>query len=50
MAVVFFQIAIMLSSVSALLKRRELWYTGLFFGVIAIAYLAYGLALKPLLF
>lgn len=35
LSVVFFQIAIMLSSVSALLKRKELWLIGLMFGVIA---------------
>lgn len=49
-AVVFFQIAIMLSSVSALLKRRYMWYIGLAFGVIAAILLGYGLFLKPLLF
>jgi hypothetical protein len=40
MSVVFFQIAIMLSSVSALLKRKEMWAVGLIFGVIAIVLLA----------
>lgn len=40
MAIVFFQIGIMLSSVSALLKRKEMWVTGLLFGLIAIVYLA----------
>ncbi len=49
-AVVFFQIGIMLSSVSALLKKKFMWIVGLVFGVIAIALLAYGLFLKPLLF
>ncbi len=49
-AVVFFQISIMMSSVSALLKRKELWYIGLVFGAIALAYLVYALMLKPLLF
>jgi hypothetical protein len=49
-SVVFFQIAIMLSSVSALLKKRYMWYFGMIFGVIAIVLLGYGLFLKPLLF
>lgn len=45
MAVVFFQIGIMLSSVSALLKRKEMWIVGLVFGSIAIVFLANGLFL-----
>jgi len=49
-AVVFFQIAIMLSSVSALLKKKFMWVIGLFFGLIAVILLGYGLFLKPLLF
>lgn len=49
-AVVFFQIAIMLSSVSALLKKRYMWMIGLVFGIIAVTLLGYGLFLKPLLF
>jgi Domain of unknown function (DUF4337) len=49
-AVVFFQIAIMLSSVSALLKRKFMWVFGLFFGAIATILLGYGLFLQPLLF
>ena len=49
-AVVFFQIAIMLSSVSALLKRKFMWVFGLFFGAIATVLLGYGLFLQPLLF
>ncbi len=49
-AVVFFQIGIMLSSVSALLKRKYMWTIGLFFGTIATVLLGYGLFLKPLLF
>ena len=44
-AVVFFQIGIMLSSVSALLKRKEMWLIGLVFGCIAIVYLANGFLL-----
>jgi hypothetical protein len=40
----------MLSSVSALIKTKELWYVGLASGVIAIVYLCYGLFLKPLFF
>jgi hypothetical protein len=49
-SVVFFQIAIMLSSVAALLKKRYMWIFGLVFGVIATGLLGYGLFLKPLLF
>lgn len=49
-SVVFFQIAIMLSSVSALLKKRYMWIIGLLFGAIAIVLLGYGLFMKPLLF
>jgi len=49
-AVVFFQIGIMLSSVSALLKRKFMWVIGLIFGAIATVLLAYGLFLQPLLF
>jgi hypothetical protein len=49
-AVVFFQIAIMLSSVSALLRKKFMWGVGLAFGVIATVLLGYGLFLQPLLF
>ncbi len=49
-SVVFFQIGIMLSSVSALLKRKFMWILGLFFGTIATVLLAYGLFMQPLLF
>ena len=49
-AVVFFQIAIMLSSVGALLKKKYLWIIGLAFGTIAAVLLGYGLFLQPLLF
>jgi len=37
-AVIFFQVAILLSSVSGLFKRRELWYVALPLGVIGVAY------------
>ncbi|HTZ11639.1 MAG TPA: DUF4337 domain-containing protein, partial [Candidatus Margulisiibacteriota bacterium] len=49
-SVIFFQIAIMLSSVSALLKKRFMWVIGLVFGLIAAVLLGYGLFLQPLLF
>ena len=42
MSVVFFQLGIMLSSVGALLKKKELWLIGLIFGCVAIVYLANG--------
>jgi hypothetical protein len=45
MSVVFFQIGIMLSSVSALLKRKEMWVIGIIFGLIASVFLANGLFL-----
>jgi len=45
MSVVFFQIGIMLSSVSALLKRKELWFIGLVSGAVAIVFLANALFL-----
>ena len=49
-SVVFFQIGIMFSSVSALLNRKFMWILGLVFGIIAIVLLGYGLFLQPLLF
>lgn len=49
-SVVFFQIGIMLSSVSALLKKKFMWIVGLVFGAIAIVLLGYGLFMQPLLF
>ena len=49
-SVVFFQIAIMLSSVSILLKKKFMWIMGVVLGTIAAVLLGYGLFLKPLLF
>jgi len=49
-AIVFLQIAIMLSSVGALLKKMSMWIVGLIFGAIATVLLGYGLFLPPLLF
>lgn len=49
-SVVFFQIAIMLSSVSALLKKKFPWIIGLLLGAGALVLLCYGLFLKPLMF
>lgn len=45
MAVVFAQIGIMLSSVGALLKRKEMWIVGLVIGAISIFFLANGFLL-----
>jgi len=45
LSVVFAQIGIMLSSVGALLKRREMWVVGLFIGLVSIVYLANGFLL-----
>lgn len=50
LTIVFFQIAIMMSSVSALLKRKEMWVTGLVIGVIATVFLGFALFLPPVLF
>ncbi len=41
-AVMWLQIAIMLSSVSALLKKKELWYAGLCFGIAGLVYMLNG--------
>jgi hypothetical protein len=45
LAVMLFQIAIMLSSVGALLKKQRLWYGGLFFGVAGLVYMVDGFLL-----
>ena len=45
LAVVFSQIGIMLSSVGALLRRREMWMTGIAIGAISLVYLANGFLL-----
>ena len=45
LSVVFAQIGIMLSSVGALIKRRDMWIIGLIIGGIAIVYLANGFLL-----
>ena len=45
LSVVFFQIGIMLSSVSALLKRKEMWVVGMIMGAIALVFLVNGLFL-----
>ncbi|MBF0504615.1 MAG: DUF4337 domain-containing protein [Candidatus Omnitrophica bacterium] len=45
LAVVFSQIGIMLSSVGALLKRKEMWMVGLVMGAISIFFLANGFLL-----
>jgi len=45
LSVVFAQIGIMLSSVGVLLKRREMWYIGLAFGLISVFFIANGFLL-----
>jgi hypothetical protein len=45
LSVVFFQIGIMLSSVSVLVKRKEMWVAGVVFGLIGLFFLANGLLL-----
>lgn len=42
MAVIFLQIAILLSSIAALLKKKPLWLTGLAVGLIGIVHFANG--------
>jgi hypothetical protein len=42
MAIIFLQIAILLSSVSALMKRKELWYGGMAVGAVGVLYFANG--------
>ncbi|TAN40636.1 MAG: DUF4337 domain-containing protein [Nitrospirae bacterium] len=42
MAVIFLQIAILLSSIAALLKKRIVWLTGLLCGVFGLVYFANG--------
>ncbi|MFP5214065.1 MAG: DUF4337 domain-containing protein [Acidobacteriota bacterium] len=42
MAVIFLQIAILLSSIAALLKKKPVWYLGLVVGVGGIVYFADG--------
>ena len=42
MAVIFLQIAILLSSIAALLKRKELWYLGMATGLVGLFYFADG--------
>jgi hypothetical protein len=45
LAVMLLQIAIMLSSVGALIKRPSMWAVGLGFGVVGLLYMARGFAL-----
>jgi len=45
MAIVFLQIAILLSSVAALMKKRQLWYLGMAVGLIGMFYFADGFLL-----
>jgi hypothetical protein len=44
-AVIFLQIAILLSSVAALMKKKLVWYLGILMGVIGIVYFADGFLL-----
>ena len=47
MAVIFLQIAILLSSIAALLKKKMVWILGLAVGLVGLGYFAY--ALSPML-
>jgi hypothetical protein len=42
MAVIFLQIAILLSSIAALMKKKPVWYLGLIMGMIGIVYFING--------
>ena len=42
LAVMLLQIAIMMSSVGALIKKPVMWYAGLLFGLVGLAYMANG--------
>ena len=42
MAVIFLQIAILLSSIAGLLKKKEVWYAGMLTGLVGIVYFADG--------
>ncbi len=44
-AVIFLQIAILLSSIAALIKTKDVWYLGLGIGVVGIVYFANGFLL-----
>jgi hypothetical protein len=44
-AVIFLQIAILLSSVAALMKKKPVWYLGVLMGIIGIVYFADGFLL-----
>ena len=41
-AVIFLQIAILLSSIASLMRKQQLWYLGMAAGVIGIVYFADG--------
>ncbi|MDA8077472.1 MAG: DUF4337 domain-containing protein [Nitrospiraceae bacterium] len=45
MAVIFLQIAILLSSIAALLKKKPVWFAGLATGILGIVYFANGFLL-----
>jgi hypothetical protein len=47
MAIMFLQIAIMLSAIAALMKKKAFWIIGLVNGVIGIGFLVYAWALYP---
>lgn len=42
LAVIFLQVAILISSIAGLLKRRQVWYVALPFGLIGLVYFADG--------
>ncbi|MEY4034065.1 MAG: hypothetical protein RL492_1259 [Verrucomicrobiota bacterium] len=47
MAVMFLQIAIMLSAIAALMKKKSFWLIGLVTGAVGVGYLTYAWALYP---
>jgi hypothetical protein len=44
-AVIFLQIAILLSSIAALMKKKVVWYLGILIGIAGVAYFANGFLL-----
>ena len=47
MAVMFLQIAIMLSAIAALMKKKSFWIIGMVTGLVGVGYLTYAWALYP---
>ena len=46
-AVIYLQIAILLSSIAAVLKKKPVWFAGLVVGIIGIGYFAFAFFIMP---